>query len=126
MRAALWATAVMNVAGAGAFVPAITVIRDRLQLPAAPPIYLWIIFEFIAIFGVAYGWCAFTGRAPRLFIAVGASGKLAFSATMALCAAAGQISAVAVQASAGDLFFGIAFTWWLLTTKPGSEDIASC
>jgi hypothetical protein len=117
MRLALWATAAMNVVGGLAFVPAITVVRDRLQLPDAPPIYLWVVFEFIAIFGVAYGWCAFTGRAPRLFIVVGAAGKLAFAVTMLLCALAGQIPTAAVQACVGDFVFGILFVWWLLMAR---------
>ncbi|MBL8168218.1 MAG: hypothetical protein JNJ50_08700 [Acidobacteria bacterium] len=118
MRAALWATAVMNLLGAVTFVPQITLGREMMGLPAAGhPLYLWIIAEFIFVFGVAYGWCAWTARAPRVFVAVAAAGKLAFFVTMAACWLAGDLPMKAALGASGDLLFGSLFVCWLVQTQ---------
>lgn len=116
MKAALWATAAMNVLGALAFVPAFAAVREAFAFPAAHPLYLFI-GEFIAIFGVAYGWCAAAGRAPRVFIAVSAAGKLAFSTTLILFWLAGELPPLAVSGGAGDLVFGGLFLGWLVRSR---------
>lgn len=118
MRIALAATAVMNLGGAIAFAPLTNAGPEALNLPGpVHPIYLWIIAEFIAVFGVAYAWCAATGRAPRLFIAVGAAGKLLFFATLVAFWLSGEVSVKAAAGGIGDLIFGGLFVAWLIRTR---------
>lgn len=118
MRVALLATAVMNIVGAIAFAPLMANGRELLHLPAqAHPVYLWIIAEFILVFGIAYAWCAITGRAPRLFIALGAAGKLLFFATLTLFWLAGELPLDAALGGAGDLLFGGLFLVWLVQSR---------
>jgi hypothetical protein len=77
LRVALIATAVMNLFGAIAFLPGVRFGRDMMGLPADPhPFYLLALAEFILLFGLWYAWCGVTGRAPRLFLALAAAGKL--------------------------------------------------
>ena len=122
MRVALLATAVMNVVGAIAFAPLMANGRELLHLPApVHPIYLWIIAEFILVFGVAYAWCAITARAPRLFVAVGAAGKLLFFATMVLFWLAGELPFEAAAGVVGDLVFGGLFLVWLVQSRAQQE-----
>jgi hypothetical protein len=122
MRVALLATAVMNIVGAIAFAPLVANSRELLHLPApVHPLYLWIIAEFILIFGIAYAWCAITARAPRLFIAVGAAGKLLFFATRALFWLAGELPLDAALGGIGDLLFGGLFLAWLVQSRAQQE-----
>jgi len=115
MRVALGATAVMNLVGAAIFAPLSTLAHDLGGMPAGVhPLYAWTVAEFIGLFGVGYGWCAWTGVAPRLFVALGAAGKLAFFATLVAFFANGAVPASAVQFGSADLFFGLAFLFWLL------------
>ena len=115
MRVALAATAVMNLVGAAIFAPLSTLAHDLGGFPAgAHPLYAWTVAEFIGFFGVGYGWCAWTGSAPRLFVALGAAGKLAFFATLLAFFAQGELPARAVAFGSADLWFGLAFLFWLL------------
>jgi len=115
MRAALAATTLMNLVGAAIFAPLSTLAQDLGGFPAgAPPIYAWTVAEFIGFFGLGYGWCAWTGRAPRLFVALGAAGKIAFFATLLACFAQDQLPFRAVAFGSADLWFGLAFLFWLL------------
>jgi hypothetical protein len=114
MRLALWATAVMNVAAAFAITPMVTSARELLGLPGnVHPIYLWIIAQFVLIFGLGYGWCAYTGRAPRFFITLTGGGKLAFFALLVAYWQAGDVPLDAVVAGSGDLVFASLFFLWL-------------
>lgn len=115
MRVALGATAVMNLVGAALFAPLSTLVHDLAGLPAdVHPLYAWTVAEFIGFFGLGYGWCALTGRAPRMFIALGAGGKLAFFATLVAYFARGELPLAAVAFGSADLWFGLAFLFWLL------------
>ena len=122
MRIALGLTAVMNIGGALAFAPITKAGPETLNLPGpVHPIYLWMIAEFIAVFGVAYGWCAVKGRAPRLFIAIGAAGKLLFFATLVVFWLTGELALKAAAGGIGDLLFGGLFLYWLYTVRKWAE-----
>jgi hypothetical protein len=115
MRVALGATAVMNLVGAVTFAPLSTLAHDLGGFPAeVHPLYAWTVAEFIGLFGVGYGWCAWTASASRLFVAVGAAGKLAFFATVAAFVVAGALPPQAAGFASADLGFGLAFLFWLL------------
>jgi hypothetical protein len=124
MRVALYATAVMNLLGAFAFIPLLPAGRDLLNLPGpVHPIYLWIVGEFILVFGVAYAWCALKGRAPRVFIALGAAGKLLFFATLVGFWLAGELTASAAMGGLGDLLFGCLFLVWLYQVRGAGGEV---
>src|SRR5262245_58968115 len=100
----------MNVVGALIFAPLSTLAHDLGGFPAGPdPLYAWTVAEFIGLFGVGYGWCAWSGNAPRLFVAIGAVGKLVFFATVVAFFASGAVPAQTVSFASADLFFGLAF-----------------
>lgn len=114
MRSALFATAVMNLVGALAFTPYGRAVRALAGLPdEAPAVYLATIGVFILTFGIAYAWTAIVGRADPLFIAVAASGKLAFFAVLTWYWVRGQLPGRAPLAGSGDLLFGLLFLVWL-------------
>lgn len=118
MRTALWATALLNLLGTITFLPGGHLIRQRMSLPPEThPMYLWIIAEFIFIFGVAYAYCAWTNRAPRVFIGVAAAGKFAFFTTLAGFWLSGDLPVKSVLAGSADLFFSGLFLAWLLLTR---------
>jgi hypothetical protein len=117
MIAALWFTTPLNLFGAIAFSPLSSEGLALAGLPAAiHPLYRWTIAEFIGLFGVGYGWCAYQAQAPRFFIALGAAGKLAFFATLASYWALGEVPFAAVVSGSADLCLGIAFAVWLYRT----------
>ena len=120
MRGALFATAAMNLGGALAFTPYGGAVRALAGLPdGAPPVYLATIGVFILTFGVAYLWTAVSGRADPLFIAVAASGKLAFFVVLTWYWARGQLPGRAPLAGSGDLLFGLLFLAWLVQVRAG-------
>ena len=107
----------MNLFGAIGFMPGIRFVRQLVRLPDdVHPLYLWIISEFIFIFGLAYGYCAWQAQAPRLFIGVGAAGKICFFLTLAGFWLADDLPLEAVLAGSADLFFGSLFLIWLKQT----------
>ena len=121
MRAALWTTALMNMLGAMTFVPAIPIGREWMGLPpVGHPLYLWIIAEFVFIMGIGYGYCAWTNRAPRIFIAVGALGKLTFFVTLLARWFLGDLPLRTPLLAIGDLIFGCLFVAWLLLSSANS------
>ena len=71
-------------------------------------IALWIFF-----FGVAYLYLGITGRVERVFIAVGAAGKLSFFGLLLGFALAGDLPIQAATSGIADLVFGTIFTVWL-------------
>lgn len=114
MRAALWTTGALNLFGAILFLPVFSVGRAWLSLPTAGhPLYLWIVSEFIFIMGVAYAYCAWTNRAPRVFIAVGAAGKLAFFFTLTAFWLAGDLPVTVPLLGSSDFLLGSLFLAWL-------------
>lgn len=118
MRLALLATAVMNVFGALLFVPSFSGLREFLGLPnASHGLYLWIIASWIFLFGVCYLWLGITGRRERLFLAIGATGKLSFVVLMFAYYLAGEIPLTTALASLSDLFFAAIFAFYLWKTR---------
>lgn len=118
MRGAMFATAAMNLVGAVAFLPASEALRSSCGLPNdGHPIYRVTVGAFVFIFGLAYLWSGIKGEADRLFVAVGAAGKLAFFALLAWFWSTGSLPGKAVLAGGGDLFFGAAFVIWLFSTR---------
>jgi hypothetical protein len=115
MRATMLATAAMNAAGAVVFLPVAAPLREMSGLPAGGhPFYLSALAALIFVFGAAYLWVAVTGRSDRLFIAVSAVGKLAFSGVVVGFVAAGELPLPALQSGAGDVVFAVIFGAYLL------------
>jgi hypothetical protein len=118
MRTALITTGILNMPGAALFVPAFQTLREANGLPSAShPLYLWIIFSWIFMFGLCYLWLGITGRNERLFLAIGAAGKFAFVFIMFAFWQAGQIPMGAALGSLADLLFAILFVIWLWQTR---------
>jgi hypothetical protein len=117
-RITLFATAAMNILGAAGFVPANRPIREAFGLPDAPPFYLWVFAVWIFGFGICYLWMALKQSRERLFIVIGAIGKLSFFSLMLIFAIAGEFPLRAPLAVVGDLIFGILFLIWLLKDAP--------
>ncbi len=114
MRRALLATAVMNVLGAGSFLPSAGAVRALAGLPdGAHPLYLATIAMFVLLFGLGYLWSGVTGYADRLFIAISAIGKISFFILLSGFWAVGQLSPRAPLLGSADLFFGVLFLIWL-------------
>ena len=115
MRRALLTTAVMNVLGAGLFLPSSGALRELAGVPAAEhAIYLLTIAMFVLVFGFGYLYAGLTGRADPLFIAVAAAGKLSFVALLVFSWLSGAVSLRAPLSAVGDLVFGLMFLTWLL------------
>jgi hypothetical protein len=118
LRVALLATALMNILGAVAFLPGIRFGRDLMGLPADPhPFYLLGLAVFILLFGLWYGWCGLTGHAPRMFLALAATGKLSFFFIMVALWLTGSLPAAAPLNTGGDLIFGGLFAFWVYQTR---------
>lgn len=118
LRIAMFLTAIMNLGGAIAFLPAAGAVRRLAGMPVeAPPIYLLTVGAFIFLFGVGYLWTAVTGLTDRLFVAIGAAGKLTFVALVAWCIADGSLPPMAFLAASPDLVFGGLFLAWLYTSR---------
>jgi hypothetical protein len=118
MVVALWITTPINLIGFFAFSPLSGVPMSAAGLPdEIHPLFRWALAEFIGLFGLGYGWCAWRKQAPRMFIALGAAGKLAFFATIASYWAAGAVPFQAVTSASPDLFLGAAFAVWVLRAR---------
>jgi hypothetical protein len=125
MRRTLFTTAAMNIAVAAAFLPAAEPLRTAAGLPAGgDPFYLLMIGLFVLLFGLGYLWCAATGRAERLFIALGALGKASFVALLVRFWAAGALPLRAPVLGSADLVFSALFLVWLLTA-PRAQRLAA-
>lgn len=115
MRNALLATAVMNLFGAGLFLPSAEDLREIAGLPQAEhPVYLAVLAMFVALFGVGYLWVAVAGRAERLFIGISALGKISFVALLTGFWLGGTLPLRAPLLASGDLVFGVLFLVWLV------------
>lgn len=117
MRLALYATAVMNIVGSFSFVPYFASLRTQFGLPDTHPMYLWILAAWIIAFGFCYLWMAISSRRDRIFITIGAVGKLSFFAIIAAYVASGQLPLLTLAAASGDLLFGIIFLFWLAISR---------
>ncbi len=117
MRITLIATGVLNMPGAALFVPSFGQLRELNGLPAAHPLYLWIIAGWIFLFGLCYLWLGVTGRSERLFLVIGGAGKMVFVIVMFCFWQAGQIPPGAALGSTADLVFALLFGVWLWQTR---------
>jgi hypothetical protein len=116
MRTALYATGVMNVLAAGAFLPPAGAVRAVAGFPEGDhPLYLATVAMFVLLFGLGYLSAAVTGRADRLFLGVAAVGKLSFVALVASFWLAGALPPLAAALASADLPFGALFLGWLYT-----------
>jgi hypothetical protein len=118
MRRVMLAAAALNTLGAITFIPAMSGLRAQGHLPNdAHPIYLWMISLWIFFFGVAYLYLGITGAVEKVFVAVGAAGKLSFFALLVAYALAGALPGMAIAAGIADFVFGSIFIVWLLRTR---------
>jgi hypothetical protein len=121
MRLALIATAALNIFGAALFVPSFGGLRGFYGLPSeAPPLYLWIISSWIFLFGLCYLWLGVSGRTERLFLVIGAAGKLAFVLLIWASWLGGEVPLRTALGSLSDLFFAVVFALWLRGTRNGA------
>ena len=113
------ATALMNIVGAAAFLPASDSLRRIGGLPSDDhSLYMVTLGAFVLIFGVAYLWSGIAGVADRLFVGVATAGKLAFFGLLAGYWFSGVLPATAAPiAGIGDLAFGTLFAVWLFQTR---------
>lgn len=119
MRMALFATAAMNIIGAVAFLPGAQALRNIGGLPdAGHPLYVTTVGIFVLVLGLGYLGCAIMNYADRLFITVGAAGKLAFFSLLVMLCLSGDLPILAPVAGGGDLVFGVVFCIWLFQTRP--------
>jgi hypothetical protein len=116
-RNALFATAAMNILGAGVFIPANRPVRELFGLPDSHPVYLWVFAAWVFGFGLCYLWTAVKQSRERLFITIGAIGKLSFFAALLIYAMLGEISLRAPLGVIGDLIFGVLFVIWLIKDR---------
>jgi len=116
-RNVLFATAALNLGGSVAFVPSFRSLREMFGFPEAHPVYLWILAAWIFAFGACYLWMAITESRERLFIAIGAIGKLSFFAILAIFSLTAGLPANAALGGAGDLIFGCLFVYWLAKNR---------
>lgn len=118
MRRVMLAAAILNTLGAITFIPAFTGLRAQGHLPNdAHPVYLWMIALWIFFFGVAYLYLGITGKVEKVFIAVGAAGKLSFFGLLLGFGLAGKLPMQAASSGIADLIFGTIFTVWLWRTR---------
>lgn len=123
MRAALLATAPMNLLGALVFFPPGRPLRLSMGWPPdGHPIYAATVGLFIFIFGVAYLWTGLTGRADRQFVMLSASGKLAFFLLTVWYWLTGTLSARIPVSALGDLVFAVLFFVWLFQSRPTAPE----
>ncbi|HEY2772776.1 MAG TPA: hypothetical protein VGK20_01860 [Candidatus Binatia bacterium] len=107
----------VNVLGALIFAPPLPWVRDLFGLPAAPPLYLWVLSIWILAFGAAYWHLGNSGRIENTFLAVAAAGKGSFALLILAYAAAGTIPATAILLGLPDLALAAWFTAWLVEVR---------
>ena len=115
LRAALWATAVANLAVAGLVLAPHSAPGQLAGLPDAPvpAVFRVLLALFIALFGATYAWIASRAPIDRGLLALGAIGKsLAFVGVLVLWTM-GLASARFTLLMVGDLVFAALFLAWL-------------
>jgi hypothetical protein len=118
MRRVLWATGVMNVLAAGAFLPGAGALRALLGFPAAGhPFYVATAGLFVLLFGAGYLWSAASGRADRIFLGVAGVGKIAFFSLTVAFWAAGELPVHGPALASADLVFGTLFLVYLARSR---------
>jgi len=119
LQKALFATAVMNISAGVAFLPPAAALRASFGFPeGGHPLYLCTVSMFVALFGFGYLAAALAGRIDRLFLTLGAVGKLAFFTLVTWLWAAGAVTGQAALSASADLFFAVLFLKALYDTRP--------
>jgi len=113
LRVALVLTALMNCAGAVAFLPFVGAARAYVGLPDAPPFYLWILSIWVLAFGAAYLYQGVTGRPERGVMALGAVGKISFACALIATSWGGPRAGTALAAAFPDIVLAVWFLAWL-------------
>lgn len=103
LRVALASSAPLNLCGAILFSPPGAPFRAWAGFPEAPAFYQWTLASWVLAFGVAYGRAAWTGRADRTLLALGAFGKAVFFALAAGMALRGELPWLTVIGASSDL-----------------------
>ncbi len=114
MKSTLYISFILNTLGAITFAPAFPGLFALTGLPAAHPLYMWMISLWIFAFGIGYLWMALTNRPDKIFIAVGAFGKFSFFALIAFFSLSGTLPMAAISSGLGDLALSLIFAYWLL------------
>lgn len=109
----LFASSFVNLLGAITFFPHFQMLREQTHLPATHPLYLLIISIWIFAFGCGYLWMAVTRRPDKIFIAVGAAGKISFFLLLVCFAVSGELPLSTAFSALIDLIIGIIFIVWL-------------
>ncbi len=118
MRIVFLIAGVVNIIGALFFVPRVGFGRALLGLPVdVYPIYLWIIASWIFLFGIAYFYLAVTGKSERLFVYIGAFGKLFFGLLLIASWLNREASIWSVLAALTDITLAGIFLFWLYQTR---------
>lgn len=120
LRWSLVFTTPMNVVGAMMLGPMMPAVATLLGFPSAPGLYLAIVGWFVLLFGVAYGWMAWTGVPQRGVLALGAGGKAGFGAITAYYAAIGDVPPLVGLAGLPDLVLAAIFCTYLWQTRAGA------
>jgi hypothetical protein len=108
----------MNVAGFVSFLPQFPAARAMSGLPeAGHPFYAWLVAFWILLFGLAYGRLAFMATPERLFVYVGAIGKVMFFFLLLAFTLQGKLPGWAPLAGVADLIFAGLFFVWLAQTR---------
>ncbi|WP_439621931.1 hypothetical protein [Gemmata sp.] len=117
MRWLLMACGPMNLGGTAVFAPSFPYLRDTVGLPDAYPLYLWVLTAWLPLFGIAYFWMGWTGRADRTFMAVGAAGKATFAVILLALWWNEELPVTAGLIGLPDLALAGAFAAWLWRTR---------
>ena len=118
MRIVFLITGVVNMVGALFFVPRVGFGRALLGLPVdVYPMYLWIIAWWIFLFGMAYFYLALTDKSERLFVYIGAFGKLSFGLLLIASWLNREASIWSVLAALTDITLAGIFLFWLYQTR---------
>lgn len=121
VRAALWASAVLNALGAVVFLEPALGTQSRLLPVSPPPIFAAQLAWMIALFGGAYVWMARQPVIPKPLIVVGALGKLGFFMLFAVYAALGHVPAQSAAQALPDLLLAVVFLDW--ARRPGAARV---
>ncbi len=117
IRWLLMACGPMNLGGVATFAPPFPYLRNMVGLPDAHPLYLWVLTAWLPLFGIAYFWMGWTGKADRTFMAVGAAGKATFAVILLALWGNGGLPMTAGMVGLPDLALAGVFAAWLWRTK---------
>jgi hypothetical protein len=117
MRWLLIACGPMNLGGVAVFAPPFPGLRNLVGLPDAHPLYLWVLTTWLPLFGIAYFWMGWTGKADRTFLAVGAAGKATFAVILLVLWGNGELPMIAGLVGLPDLVLAAIFAAWLWRTR---------